>query len=173
MPTNLKTFFMYLAISDLVVGLLAQPMLGLIGAVMSKKVANGNATADFNYLCPKILNVGHFSYFFLTCASFFTISATSVDRLLAVTLHLRYQELVTFKRVTKSLVCKGIVSYVAASLFICLPNNNRIVAVVVEMIGLLFTTVAYLYVFKVVRYHRNQIHNQVGRSNAQAVEMIR
>ena len=80
-------------------------MLGVIAAVMPKEVANGNATADFNHLCPKILNVGYFSYFFVTCAFLFTISATSVDRLLALTLHLRYQELAITNRVIKSLVC--------------------------------------------------------------------
>ena len=60
MPANLKKFFLLLTISDLVVGLLPQPVLDVIAAVMPKEVANGNATANFNHLCPKILNVGYF-----------------------------------------------------------------------------------------------------------------
>ena len=55
-----KEILLLLTISDLVVGLLPQPMLDVIAAVMPKEVANGNATADFNHLCPKILNVGYF-----------------------------------------------------------------------------------------------------------------
>ena len=170
-PTNLKKFFLSLAFSDLAVGLLPQPMLGVTIAVMLKMAANGNY--NFDFLCPKILNVGYFSFFLLTCASFSNVSAIAVDRLLAVSLHLRYQELVTSKRVTVALVTLWLTSGVAATIFISLPKNNSIVVASVEIVGLLLTTVAYYRIYKVVRYHRNQIQSQAEQSNVQAMELVR
>jgi len=101
-PANLKKLFLSLAFSDLTVGLFAQPMFGIINAVMLKMAANGNY--NFDFLCPRILVVCHFSLFLLACASFLSITAIAVDRLFAVLLHLRYHALVTLKRVIIALV---------------------------------------------------------------------
>ena len=170
-PTNLKTFFLSLAFSDLAVGLVPQLMLGVTIAGMLKMTANG--IYNFAFLCPTILNVGYFCFFLLTCASFSNVSAIAVDRFLAVSLHLRYQELVTSKRVNVALVTLWLTSGVAATIFISLPNNNSIVVASVEIVGLLLTSVAYFRIYKVVRYHRNQIQSQAEQSNVQAMELAR
>ena len=171
-PTNLKKSFLSLAFSDLAVELLPQLMLGVTIAGMLKMAANGNY--NFDFLCPNILNVGYFSFFLLTCASFSNVSAIAVDRLLAVSLHLRYQELVTSnERVNVALVTLWLTSGVAATIFISLPQSNSIVIAIVEIVGLLLTTVAYFRIYKVVRYHRNQIQSQAEQSNVQAIELVR
>ena len=92
-PANLRKLFLSLAVSDLAVGLLAQLMFGVINAVMLKMAEDGNY--DISFLCPTISNARFFWLLFLTSASFLTISGIAVDRLLAISLHLRYQELVT------------------------------------------------------------------------------
>ena len=101
-PSTVKKLFLSLTFSDLAVGLFAQSMRGIIIAVMLRMVANGKY--NFDFLCPTILTAYSFAGFLLACASFFNVSAISVDRLLAVSLHLRYQELVTSKRVIIALV---------------------------------------------------------------------
>ena len=82
MPTNMKKFFLSLAVSDLDVGLFAQLLL----AVVLRMVADGGQ--NFDLLCPNILTVCSFSLFLLACASFLNVTAIAVDRLLGITLHL-------------------------------------------------------------------------------------
>ena len=160
-----------LAFSDLAVGLFAHSMRGVIIAVMLRMATNGNYNSDF--LCPTILAISLFSTLFLACASFLNITAIAVDRLLAVSLHLRYKEIVTSKRVMKALVPLWITSGVAASIFILLHNHNGITVVIVELVGLLLTTVAYIRIYKVVKYQRNQIQTQLQSPSVQATELLR
>ena len=167
-PANLKKLFLSLAFSDLAVGLLVQLMYGIIMAVMLKMAANGNY--NFAFLCPTILNVCHSFMFLLACASFFTITFIAVDRLLAVSLHLRYQELVTSRRVATTLVSLWLTSGVATSIFISRPNHSSKVTAVVACLGFFLTTVAYIRVYKVVRYHKNQIQSQLQQVNNQEMQ---
>ena len=111
-PANIKKFFLSLAVSDLAVGLFAQ----LMYAVLLRMAANGGH--NFDLLCPTVLTVCYFSLFLLDGASFLNVTAIAVDRVLAITLHLRYQELVTSKRVVLALVSIWITSGVAALLFL-------------------------------------------------------
>ena len=101
-PDTVKKLFLSLAFSDLVVGIFSQPMFGVIIAVMLKIASTG----DYNFasFCPNIVTVCYFFVTFLSCASFLNITAIAVDRLLAISLHLRYQELATSKRVLIVLV---------------------------------------------------------------------
>ena len=167
-PANLKKLFLSLAFLDLAVGLFVQLMYGIIMAVMLKIAANGNYNSAF--LCPTILSVCYFSMFSLACASFFTITFIAVDRLLAVSLHLRYQELVTSRRVAITLVSLLLTSGVAAFIFISRSNHSSVVTAVVACLGFLLTTVAYIRVYKVVRYHKNQIQSQLQQVNNQEMQ---
>ena len=167
-PANLKKLFVNLAFSDLAVGFFAQLMLGIIMAVMVKIAANENY--NFDFLCPTILTVCYSVIYFLTCVSFLTITAIAIDRFLVIFLHLRYQELVTSERVTIVLVCLWLASALAVFLFCLLPNHNSIFVAVIEICGLLLATMAYIYIFKVIRYHRNQIQHENLPSNDRVVD---
>ena len=166
-PANIKKFFLSLAVSDLAVGLFAQ----LLHAVVLEMAAEGGH--NFDLLCPIILTVSGFSSFLLACASFLNVTAIAVDRLLAITLHLRYQELVTSKRVIIAVVLVWLASVVTASLFVSLGIQNTMVAMIVGFVGILLTTVAYFRIYRVARYHQNQIHSQLQHQNAQAMELLR
>ena len=163
MSSTLKAMFMSLAFSDLVVGLFVQPMNGAIIAVILDKVASGNY--DIAFLCPTFVTMYlSFGYFFAG-TSFWSMVAIAVDRLLAVSLHLRYNEFVTTKRVVVCLALLWLTSGLVTSVYIVLPNYNDIVAVVLEVLGILVTSVAYYRVFKVARYHQNKIHSHCQVNN--------
>ena len=168
---TMKKLFLSLAFSDLAVGLFAQLMFGVIIALMSRQAATGNY--NFDFLCPTILTVYYFSLLLLGSASFLNVTAIAVDRLLAVSLHLRYQELVTSKRVITALVSLWLTSGVVASIFITLPDHSHMIAAITAFLGLFLTTVAYLRIYKVVRHHQNQIHHQLQLPDAQAPELLR
>ena len=127
--------------------------------VVLRIAANGGN--NFDLLCPTILTACYFSLILLAYASFLNVTAIAVDRLLAITLHLRYQELVTSEHAIIALVSIWITSGVTASLFVSLNIHNIMVRVIVEFVGILFSTVAYCHIYRVVRHHQNQIHSQL------------
>ena len=96
LPANMRKLFLSLALSDLAVGLFAHIMF----AVVFTKTLNYN----LDELCPVTLAISSVIIYFLGSASLLNVTAIAADRLLAVSLHLRYQELVTAKRVTVALV---------------------------------------------------------------------
>ena len=88
LPKTLKTLLLSLAVSDLGVGLLVQPL--HIAWMVNPTYFTITA---LHIIAPLFVN-----------ASFFSVVAISVDRFLAIHLHLRYQELVTHKRVVAVVV---------------------------------------------------------------------
>ena len=88
-PATVKKLFLSLAFSDLAVGLCSQLMTAIISA--SILASSGNNTAFF---CPTVLGVKSYFVHLLATASFLNVIVIAFDRLLAVSLHLRYQELI-------------------------------------------------------------------------------
>ena len=170
-PANLKKLFLSLAFSDLAIGLLIQPMSAVILAVMLNLAADGNY--DFARFCPSVITVHAVCTSFVVGASFSTITGIAMDRYLALFIHLRYQELVTEKRVNIALVISWVNSAVAACAFTALPNNNEMVAVASVSVGLLILTVVYFRIYKVARYHQNQIQCQNQFQNDEVIEVAR
>ena len=169
-PATVKKLFLSLALSDFAVGMLPQLLWGIIIAVMLSKTSNGDS--NFASFCPVIVTACYFFAFFLCSASFFTIAAIAVDRLLAISLHLRYHELVTSKRINMVLIMLWLTSGVTASISILFPVANKIIATF-QVILLLLTTVAYIRIYKVVRYHRIQIQSQLQLQNFEVEDLHR
>ena len=172
MPATLKNLFLSQAISDLAVGLFPQLVLGVNIAVISTMIANENY--NFEFFCPIYLTIYLFFILFLVTASYLTISAIAIDRFLAISLHLRYQQLVTPKRVNITLMCLWLASAIAASTFLLIPQpHNLTVVAIIEFCGLFVTTVVYFHIYRVVRHHQNQILTQCQLYNDQAMEVLR
>ena len=169
-PATVKKLLLSLAFSDLAVGLCSQLMTAIIYASILKMASSGNNTAFF---CPTVLGVRSYFLYLLGSASFLNVIVIAFDRLLAVSLHLRYQELITPKRVNIALVSLWLISCITAFIFVFLPTSNEIVTAVILLIGYVLTTVAYVRIYKVVKYHQNQIYSQNQLQNAQTREILR
>ena len=169
--TTLRNLFLSLAVSDLAVALIPQLMLGVNLAVMLHMEASEKDNIDA--FCPEILIIYRFFVLFLASASFLTVTAIAIDRFLAISLHLRYQQLVTPNRVIIALVLLWLISASAASVFISIPENNLMVVAVIEFYGLFVTTAVYVHIYRVVKYHQNQILAQCQLYNDQAVVVLR
>ncbi|XP_078381496.1 histamine H2 receptor-like [Oculina patagonica] len=133
-----------LAVSDLAVGLIVQPL--LIAYLLSKiRIVN----LLFN-ICS----------YFLCSVSLITITAITVDRLLVLQLHLRYHAIVTPFRVTWVVIFIWVFTAVAT----LLSNLNLKLFDTVEVattISLLVANFAvYLKIYLIVRRHRTQIQQQ-------------
>ena len=168
-PANVRKMFISLAFSDLAVGLLPQLMDAIIYAVVWKMASRGENLA---FLCPTVLSVLSYFVYSLIAASFLNVTVIAGDRLLAVSLHLRYQELVTARRLTTVLVSVWIISCVFPILYILFPKEIEMVTAIISLIGYALTTVAYVRIYKVVKYHQNQ-YSQNQLQNAQTREAHR
>ncbi len=92
-------------------------------------------------------------------ASFFSVLAVSVDRFLAIHLHLRYQELVTHKRAVAAVILIWAFS-VIISLFGKMFTNitsMRVVLAIIFSLCLMSTTIINYKIYVAVRRHTNQI----------------
>ena len=98
MAKTLKTLLLNLSCSDVGVGLFSQPLYTFF-------LVKWLQLDSINCNTYQVLDISGF--LFLT-ASFFGVVAVSVERFLAVHLHLRYQELVTRKRVVVVLIGKWV-----------------------------------------------------------------
>ena len=169
-PANVRKMFISLAFSDLAVGLLPQLMDAIIYAVVWKMASGGDNLA---FLCPTVLSVLSYFVYSLIAASFLNVTVIAGDRLLAVSVHLRYQELVTARRLTTVLVSVWIISCVFPILYILFPKEIEMVTGIISIIGYALTTVVYVRIYKVVKYHQNQIYSQNQLQNAQTREAHR
>ena len=96
-----------LAISDLFVGVFEQPLFCVAWICWSYRAI----LIIVQQAIWKVYSIHLLSYYLLL--SLFTLTAITVDRFLAVKLHLRYQELVTTKRYGITLACIWIISIFA------------------------------------------------------------
>ena len=152
-PKPLKTLLLSLAVSDLGVGLLVHPLY-IVLLVMNIEQNTNNRI--FIMVSKAKLISGHL----LCVASFLGIIALTVDRFLAIHLHLRYQELVTHRRVVTVVISVWVWSS-CFSLFVLNRVLENVLAIINATIGAvcLFTTgLIYCNIYSIVRHHTNQIH---------------
>ena len=145
LPKTLKTLLLSLAVSDLGVGLLVQPV--YVAMLVMEVKQNTNSTAYYT-----VNEARYIQGKTLVFASHFGVFALAVDRFLAIQLHLRYQELVTHKRVVAVVISVWVFS--ASISFPRLPITRAVIVVVC----VITTGLLYCKIYASVRHHTNQIH---------------
>ena len=149
LPKTLKTLLLSLAVSDLGVGLLVQPLYVAILVMEIKQNTNSTAYYAVNeaYLIQRKT---------LVFASHFGVFALTVDRFLAIHLHLRYQELVTHKRVVAVVISVWVFS--ASISFLHQLHNSDVMHAVILVVCVVTTGLLYCKIYAAVRHHTKQIH---------------
>ncbi|XP_022783365.1 adenosine receptor A2b-like [Stylophora pistillata] len=152
------TFLFSLALSDLLVGLVAQPLYianTLTTNIHSLRLATGMMA------------------FFLCGVSLDTVTAISVDRLMALTYHLRYPSLVTPNRVRYTIMLIWLSKALTSSLYLWKMRECHFVVAFTTVMSLIISTLSYLKIYGIVRHHRLRIDAQQqafrGNSNAENV----
>ena len=134
-----------LAVSDLLVGLISQPL--YIASELSKESS----------LVAAMITIG----FYFCLVSLATVTAISVDRYMALHYHMRYATLVTHSRVRCTLVIIWIISFLVNSVyFFNIKRLYRMISCVISGILLLISTFSYFRIYLIVRRHHSQIHAQ-------------
>ena len=150
LPKTLKTLLLSLAVSDVGVGLLVQPF---YTSILIKWLQQSNPGCN-------TYKVFHSITYLFSLASFFGVVALSVDRFLAIHLiHLRYQELVTHRRVVSVVISIWVISaFLPLSATFSVPLD--IYSHIMTILGaacIILVTMVYIRIYLAVRQHKNQI----------------
>ena len=151
LPKPLRTLLLSLAASDVGVGLLVQPLyISTLVSRLNKKridcISYKILLAAMNFFC---------------ISSLLNVVTISVDRFLAVHLHLRYQELVTHKRVIAAVISIWLFSAIISfsvfwdSLFII----SQVIWLVIMTVCPIVVVIVYWRIYIVLKRHKNQIQS--------------
>jgi hypothetical protein len=128
-------------------------------------------TNDFNAYCVLRI-IQSISSYTTIGVSLATLSGISIDRLLALTLHLRYNMVVTIPRImlTAFVVWIGSTTVVILRFWM---SNWKFVPVVVLLITFLVTALSTGKIFQIVRRHQRQISQQQRSVQRHAVNVLK
>ena len=166
LPRPLKTLLLSLAVSDLGVGLIVQPLYITVLVMQLQPNFGSNPTYKTTYIAFLIpINLLYY-------ASFFAVTTLTLDRFLAIHLHLRYQELVTHKRVIAAVILIWVLSAILSLIGVLLPAKGKyVVFAAVEAVCLITMAVLYWKIYLAIRHHTNQIHALQVQQEARNGEM--
>ena len=162
MPKTLKTLLLSLACSDVAVGLFIQPFYTFFLINWLRLDIPGCNTQQVWAISGRLFSA----------ASFLGVVAVSVDRFLAVHLHLRYRELVTHRRVVVAMISIWVYSAFVSLITFWGPNNALyLLSTINAAFGFIITLVVYIRIYLTVRRHKNEIQSVQIRNEAQSEEV--
>ena len=167
-----KLLFRCLAITDLSVGLLGQPLYVYVWYItISLDIGNHIVELAYVYL---------FIIFVLVAVSILTSAAISVDRLLALLLGLRYRHIVTLCRVRVLIACVWFIAVSNASLF-CVALILLLFRVVLALVwtfrafiilSIIVSTFSYTKIFFTLRHQQAQVRDHVQPEQSSTVRSV-
>ena len=151
-----KLLLRCLATTDISVGLISQPLFVIhVVSVINKRW--------------KICFISERSAYITSAAlcgvSVLTLTAISVDRLLALQLKIRYRELVTVQRMWIVIIIIWIVSFANAFLYLWNPFIYLIGCCIVIVVAVSITTLCYSKIYFKLRYQMLQVHDRFDTCN--------
>ena len=169
---NFKTLLLSLAVSDLGVGLLAQPM-RVIHLISTDWNENNETSATYNAIYIALLLLANLFIF----ATLFLVTVLCAERLMAIHFYLRYQELVTHKRVVAVVVSIWILSGLFSLTRLWITKSIMYVVFGVAQSGCIIAATFFsIRIYMSVRLHVNEmqvLQLQHTPQNAQMVNVRR
>ena len=167
-----KLLFRCLAITDLCVGLLCQPLYVYVRYI-TISLDIGNYILELVYVYVFIIRV-------LLAVSILTSAAISVDRLLALLLGLRYRHVVTLCRVRVLIACVWFIAVSNASLFclasILFHDELELASLwtvrALIMVSIIISTFSYTKIFFTLRHQQAQVRDHVQPEQSSRVRSV-
>ena len=161
-----KLLYRCLATTDLLVGLFTQPL----AATYWMSVVHKHWS-----LCRHAVKAIYISSYALCGVSLFTLTAISVDRLLALLLGIRYRQIVTLKRTYIITATFWILSVGAGSISISHSRIIRWYSIIVIALCSVISIASYTKIFRTLRHHQAQVQDlgQQQSSQTTALNMAR
>ncbi|CAH3047229.1 unnamed protein product [Porites lobata] len=165
---NLKTLLLSLAVSDLGVGLLAQPM--TVIHTISTNLNENNETSK-TYVAIYIawlLPTNLFAF-----ATLFLVIVLCAERFIAIHYYLRYQELVTHKRVVAVVVSTWVLSGLFSLTRLWIPKSIMFVVFgITDLACIIAATFFSIRIYLSVQLHVNEIQVLQLQHAPQKAQMV-
>ena len=156
-----KLLFCNLATTDLCVGLIVEPL------VLTYLISTLKERWGFCRYAFAIINItGHI----LCGVSLFTLTAISVDRLLALLLGLRYRQVVTLKRIYRIVVVSWVLWTAGATMLLWNKRIHSLCACIA--VALCEVTSIFSYTKILITLRHNQIHAQGNVNQGQPSQTV-
>ena len=156
-----KLLYRCLAVTDLCVGIIVHPLAVTELVAGLKKQWN---------ICGYAFESNFITSYILCSVSLLTLTAISVDRLLALLLRLRYRQVVTLKRTYLAVIVFWTVSIVGTTMNFWDPLITSWYGNIVAVLCLVTSAFSYTKIFLTLRHNRAQIQNHVsGGQPSQAI----
>ncbi|XP_068684440.1 melanocortin receptor 4-like [Montipora foliosa] len=143
-----KLLLRSLATSDLCVGMFADPLCVMYWV---------SAVKEHKRICYYALSTGFVVNYALCTVSLLTTSAISVDRLLALSLGMRYRETVTLKRVSGLITTFWVLASLASSVYVKSAQFSTRFIQTVLFICLATSLFSHIKIFFNFRKHRTRV----------------
>ena len=153
-----KLLFQCLAITDLGVGLISQPLMATLMLLVDNIDIKISSVLFFHLL-------GSLSIAFCG-VSVFASTALSVDRLLALFLGLRYRHVVTLKRVRAVLACCWLTTVLTVLVWYLRENAGRSIMLILLTLQLSISLISYTKIVIRLRQHRSSVRDNVQQGQA-------
>ena len=151
-----KLLLRCLATTDLCVGLTAEPL--VVTCWMSVVNEHWN-------ICPHLIAANFIMAYILCGASVGTLTAISVDRLLALLLGLRYRQVVTLNRAYVIVFTLWILPAVLSAMYFRNPLITIWYGIIYIPLCLIISIFSYTKIFFTLRNHQNQVQGHVQQPN--------
>ena len=147
-----KLLFRSLAITDLCVGIIVEPL--MVTHFMSAVNERWN-------ICRYTFLATFITGYILSSVSLLTLTAISVDRLLALLLGFRYRQLVTLKRACLIVTVSWIVSIVGTTMYFWNYLINLWYGFIGISLCLITSGFSYVKIFLTLRHHQIEVQNHL------------
>ena len=159
-----KLLYRCLATTDLLVGLVAQPLYATYWMSVFQEHWSR---------CRYARDAGYVTSYVLILVSLMTMTAISVDRLLALLLGLRYKQIVTLKRTYIIVTTFWVFNLVASLSGFFYHRIIFMYSSLVISFCLVISFASYTKIFCTLRYHQAQVRDQQQLSQTNALNMAR
>ncbi|XP_078348435.1 adenosine receptor A3-like [Oculina patagonica] len=153
-----KILLRSLALTDFFVGIVVEPLLVIL--LLTKEYESLE-------LCYRISAMTIFTGQILGLVSLLTLTAISVDRLLALLLGMRYRQVVTSKRIRLTVICFWILGICFATAVFWNRKITLYYISIVVLLCIMVSTCSYIKIYQKLLYRQAQIHQrcQQGKPN--------
>ena len=158
-----KLLYRNLTVTDLCVGIIVEPL----------KVASWISMVNKKWkICYYVSLTNSLSALLLCAVSLFTLTALSLDRLLALLLGLRYRQVVTLRSIYITEVILWILAIIFTFIYVWIPFVHLWLFRTVLPICLVTSVFSYTIILVTLRHSQNQVQDHIGqRQPSQAVAL--
>ncbi len=158
-----KILLRSLALTDVFVGIIVEPLFATHLMIIEYTRLD---------LCYLIFSISIFTGQVLSLVSLFTLTAISVDRLLALLLGMRYRQVVTFKRALMIVFCFWILNIGFATAIFWNMSVNLYFIIIGLLFCIIVSTCCYIKIYLKLFHHQAQIQEHVHQGQPNGHEPL-